>query len=72
MLPPTAVQDFDALPPHAKQQVLDFIAFIKSRYQPTTKKTGLTPDSSFGAIKVKRRVSLEQMEQAIRKAGSTL
>ena len=33
MLPSTAVHDFDTLPLVAQQQVIDFISFIKVRYQ---------------------------------------
>lgn len=32
-MPPMTIQnDFDTLPPDAQRQVVDFIAFIKSRY----------------------------------------
>lgn len=72
MLPPASLDDFNALPPDAKQQVLDFIAFIKQRYQTSVKKTHLRNDSSFGAIKAKRRVTLEQMDEAVREGGSAL
>jgi imidazolonepropionase-like amidohydrolase len=72
MLPPAILEDFNALPPDAKQQVLDFIAFIKQRYPTPVKKTHLRKDSSFGAIKAKRRVTLEQMDEAIRTGGGSL
>jgi len=39
MLPSAAVHDFDTLPPVAQQQVVDFISFIKVRYQDKTKKS---------------------------------
>ncbi|MBK8452379.1 MAG: hypothetical protein WAQ53_16140 [Thiofilum sp.] len=65
------LNDFETLPPDAQQQVIDFIAFIKSRYQ--TRKTVVqqpNAESSFGVIKVKKKVSLEQMDEAIRKGGT--
>lgn len=39
MLPSTVLHDFDALPPIAQEQVIDFIAFVKSRYQVKPKKS---------------------------------
>lgn len=32
MIPNALQQDFEALPPEAKQQVIDFVAFMKARY----------------------------------------
>ena len=32
------ISEFDSLPPEAQRQVMDFIAFLQTRYQPTTKK----------------------------------
>jgi len=68
-----ALEDFETLPPDAQQQVIDFIAFIKSRYQ-FRKDTFNKPDvgRSFGVIKVKKRVTLEQMDAAIRQKGGAL
>lgn len=31
-------QEFDSLPPEAQKQVEDFIAFLKTRYQPASKR----------------------------------
>ncbi|QLQ32158.1 MAG: hypothetical protein HZT40_11830 [Candidatus Thiothrix singaporensis] len=68
-----AFADFETLPPDAQQQVIDFIAFIKLRY-PSRKDAPDKPDvgRSFGAIKVKKRVTLEQMDEAIRQRGGEL
>ncbi len=32
------LQDFDTLPPDAQQQVIDFIAFLQTRYQRSARK----------------------------------
>lgn len=66
-----ALRDFETLPPDAQQQVIDFIAFIKLRYQARKSiNNGLEAASAFGAIKVKKSVSLDGMEQAIQQKGS--
>ena len=36
-------RDFEALPPTAQQQVLDFIAFLQTRYAPPVRKTTKRP-----------------------------
>lgn len=73
MIPITVQRDFETLPLDAQQQIIDFIAFIKSRYQTqVTKQATITTESSFGSIKVKKRVSLEQMDEAIRQRGAAL
>lgn len=68
MLPSTVLHDFETLPPVAQNQVIDFIAFIKMRYQ---KVPAIQPsiEYSFGAIHVQKRVSLEQMDEAIKQGG---
>jgi len=38
MLPSSVIHDFDTLPPIAQEQVIDFIAFVKMRYQHKTPK----------------------------------
>lgn len=35
MNPKTAWEEFSSLPPEAQQQVMDFIAFLQSRYKPS-------------------------------------
>ena len=39
------IREFDALPPEAQRQVLDFIAFLQTRYQPATGKRAKTKAS---------------------------
>jgi hypothetical protein len=68
MLPSTALHDFNALPPIAQEQVIDFIAFVKARYQKTQHELK-SIEHSFGAIHVQKRVSLEQMDEAIKQGG---
>jgi hypothetical protein len=73
MMSNALLKDFETLPLDAQQQVIDFIAFIKSRYQ--ARKSSLsrnTPESSFGSIKVRKKVTLEQMDEAIRQKGAVL
>ena len=73
MIPNAVLQDFETLPSDAQQQVIDFIDFIKARYQArVTKQSQSTLESSFGSIKVKKNVTLEQMDEAIRQRGATL
>jgi hypothetical protein len=73
MLPRATLRDFEELPIDAQQQIIDFIAFIKERYK-NRKSSHLQTktESSFGSIKVKKRVSLEQMDAAIRQKGARL
>ncbi|MDX9988729.1 hypothetical protein [Thiothrix unzii] len=73
MIPNAVLQDFETLPLDAQQQVIDFIDFIKARYQArVTKQSQSTLESSFGSIKVKKKVTLEQMDETIRQRGATL
>jgi len=73
MLSVNIQEEFSALPPEAQRQVVDFIAFIKSRYQTNTSASNVAPiEQSFGIVKAKRTVSLEQMEAAIEHEGSLL
>ena len=73
MMPNAVLQDFETLPPDAQRQIIDFIAFIKSRYQIGKDKLSKSnTEKSFGVIKVKKRVTLEQMDEAIRQRGGTL
>lgn len=73
MIPNTVLQDLETLPLDAQKQVIDFIAFIKERYQTKViKQPQSTQEGSFGSIKVKKKVTLEQMDEAIRQRGATL
>ena len=36
------ISEFDSLPPEAQRQVMDFIAFLQTRYQTATKKKAET------------------------------
>ena len=47
------ISEFDTLPPEAQKQVMDFIAFLQTRYQPTAKeraktKTSITEENFVG------------------------
>jgi hypothetical protein len=70
MLPATILQDIEQLPPAAQSQVIDFIEFMKSRYPVEQTNAQSSVEQSFGAIHVKRRVSLEQMDEAIKQGGA--
>lgn len=73
MLPHIVLKDFEELPIDAQQQVIDFIAFIKERYKNRKSSySQIKTESSFGSIKVKKRVSLEKMDAAIREKGASL
>ena len=71
MIPNAIIKDFEALPIDAQQQIIDFIEFIKIRYQTRKTTQTTTLDHSFGSIKVKKRVSLAQMDEAIRLKGAS-
>lgn len=71
MIPNAVLKDFESLPIDAQQQVIDFIAFIKTRYQMRKSNPPQNiPESSFGSIKVKKKVTLEQMDEAIRQRST--
>lgn len=73
MIPNALQQDFEVLPPEAKQQVVDFVAFMKARYAKDGKAAEKDSiESSFGIIKVDRAVTLEQMDEAVRRMGGEL
>ena len=62
MIPNAIIKDFEALPVDAQQQIIDFIAFIKTRYQTRKNIQPTALEHSFGSIEVKKRVSLAQMD----------
>jgi mRNA-degrading endonuclease RelE of RelBE toxin-antitoxin system len=49
--PHSVAENLSTLPPEAQKQVVDFIAFLKTRYKPTVTskklKTGLLEDEAF-------------------------
>ena len=66
MIPNAVLRDFETLPLDGQQQVIDLMAFLKSRYQlRKATQPQNTLESSFGSVKVKRKVTLEQMNEAI-------
>ena len=66
MIPAEVIQDYESPPSEAQQQVIDFIAFMKSRYQkPVPVDEALNIESSFGLLKANRTVTLEEMDRAI-------
>lgn len=75
MLPAQALEDYKQLPNEAQQQVLEFIEFMKFKYQPNPRRPAANVPLSkgaFGSIHVTRSVSLEEMEDAIAQQGSRL
>lgn len=69
MLPASILQDIEQLPPAAQSQVIDFIEFMKSRYPVEQTDVQSSVEQSFGAIHVKKRVTLEHMDEAIKQGG---
>lgn len=66
MIPTEVLQDYESLPSEAQQQVIDFIAFMKSRYQkPTPVDETLSIEGSFGLLKANRTITFEEMDRAI-------
>jgi hypothetical protein len=39
------LSNYNSLPPEAQQQVIDFIAFLQTRYRPVSKKRARQPSS---------------------------
>ena len=62
MLPSTVLHDFDALPPVAQEQVIDFIAFVKARYQVKSKKSFIDILTSIPNVGQDNDFSREQYE----------
>lgn len=76
MLPIEISHDYEQLPLEARQQVIDFIEFLKSKY-PRSSELDITEKpskkfSAFGSIHVTRSVSLEEMDEAIAEGASRL
>lgn len=56
----TIQNDFDTLPPDAQRQVVDFIAFIKSRYSPqSAKHNSNTPTTLFERLNTVEKISAD-------------
>lgn len=73
MLPAEVLQDYERLPNEAQRQVIDFIEFMKARYQENKIEKG--PDgieSSFGLLTADNSVTLEEMNEAIESEGGKL
>lgn len=70
MLPAEVLQDYEKLPSEAQRQVIDFIEFMKARYQkPKPIPEELSIESSFGLLKAQHTVTLEDMDKAIQVVG---
>lgn len=65
------VEQFDTLPPEAQRQVLDFIAFLRTRYQPSAQK-GTKPEARLADEKFigmwRNRVDLSDSSTWVREA----
>lgn len=73
MLPVEVLQDYEKLPNEAQRQVIDFIEFMKAKYQkPKLIKEELSIESSFGLLKAKHTVTLDEMDRAIKAEGGKL
>ena len=73
MLPAEVLQDYEKLPNEAQRQVIDFIGFMKAKYQkPKLIKEELSIESSFGLLKAKHTVTLDEMDRAIKAEGGKL
>jgi hypothetical protein len=75
MIPVSLQDDFEVLPPEAKQQVVDFVAFMKERYARESESKSVDKadiESSFGIVKVNKHVTLEQMDEAVSRMGGEL
>lgn len=73
MLPTETLQHYESLPNEAKLQVIDFIEFMRSRYQAKQSPSPINSiESSFGLITAKHSVTLEEMDQAIKAEGGKL
>lgn len=73
MLPAEVLQDYEKLPNEAQRQVIDFIEFMKAKYQkPKLIKEELSIESSFGLLKAKHTVTLDEMDRAIKAEGGKL
>lgn len=73
MLPAEILRDYEKLPNEAQRQVINFIEFMKARYQ--EQKSGKNSDSiesSFDFLTTDHSASLEEMYKAIESEGGQL
>jgi hypothetical protein len=68
------IREFDTLPPEAQRQVLDFIAFLQTRYQPTVKersktKTSIAEENFVGIWR--NRANMQDSSSWVREIRST-
>ena len=68
------IREFDSLPPEAQRQVLDFIAFLQTRYQPTAKesvksKTSIAEEKFVGIWR--NRTDMQDSSSWVREIRST-
>ncbi|PWR00603.1 DUF2281 domain-containing protein [Leucothrix pacifica] len=73
MLPAEVLQDYETLPTEAQRQVIDFIEFMKARYQKTKSENKTSSiEDSFGLLKASRTVTLDEMDMAVETEGGKL
>lgn len=73
MLPAEILQDYEKLPSEAQRQVIDFIEFMKARYQKQkTERDAVSIESSFGLLTAEHSVTIEEMDKAIETEGGKL
>ena len=73
MLPAEVLQDYEKLPNEAQRQVIDFIEFMKARYQKQKfEKESEKIENSFGLLTATHTVTLEEMDKAIEVEGGKL
>ena len=73
MLPAEALQDYEKLPNEAQLQVIDFIEFMKARYQKQKNEINAECiESTFGLLTADHSVTLEEMDKTIQSEGSKL
>jgi len=68
------IREFDSLPPEAQKQVLDFIAFLQTRYQSTAKervktKTSIAEEKFVGIWR--NRADMQDSSSWVREIRST-
>lgn len=67
----SVIEQFDTLPPEAQRQVLDFIAFLRTRYQTATQR-GTKPEANLADEKFigiwRDRVDLADSSAWVREA----
>ena len=73
MLPAEILQDYEKLPSEAQRQVIDFIEFMKARYQKQkAEKNSSSIENSFGLLTAEHSVTIEEMDKVIETEGGKL